>query len=1279
MTVISKKLLLSCSLAAFLTISSGSLFANDLATEITEEVVSIAAETMLRTPINVGRGKIDEPSDLLDLPINGIIDSIVKKSLEKSIGTLVERGIIQGSGDVWVDRIAARVLTQVRSSLSSGSGVSGKLNSATAGTFATGILVGVTLDIASEVVEEELVSAGHPYLGPAIGYGIQQGKVAYAAKTGGPLGAVVAQTMITGKQIGRVYQLSLELEEEMNDARAAAAYSNAASDALRLRSRYMQADSKPQIESQIRREMRDSLSDYYGDDLPPEAEHYIDSIIYQYQSAEVRKYEVAQGLAEEILQNPENAGAYRDRAEEFISRNFSSDERNRLTSLTNDLYASIASDQVTEMRSLLNGLVRSETPEEDRQRLIALAKSVDPELYRIKSEQRLLETIVQNLEKYERAFGQDTTAIQVLTETSGVISGLERKTTTPSEPDLCDSFDCNSSLAEAPREELPTGTNADDAERLAAEQERLEQEKQAELDRQKEERRIAEERRREAERQAALEEAVTERGELEGAKAETEHDLQEARNLVTVLRYQEAEKAQNELREIASEIQSLRDRKQASVGFDNLKFRQGVLRRELEDLQTVIRFRRGITTPSAVTDRQKQALNRVAQKFGIRASSSQEAWQRLMVSADRLMRHRINEFQSLNTRIAEIEATGEFTAADERRFQRLLRREQELERRLDTLSARLRIAEANVDRLDRQLRGINQDIADSDREIASLRRDGDAIDLTNFSTQKYAKGDWGSYSIYDDYGQQSVNESADTSDESNETTVDIAVAVDPDNPSGTVTLPGGITITGPTGPSDPVDPEIPAPHKSHIGFFAGANYETDGQTYLTNLAIQGVLSDIREDSAGKVGFKLTDACISGCSVTGATPDTASNDYQYLSWGTLDNTVRMTDTDTGITHDIQNMRWLYGDATSQDYLNSRTGIATYSGNIFADLVVDEQTLYGAVTGGIGLSFNFSDDTLAGEGFFALNGGLPQESFTVSGGLLTQGGHQYLQASLKGQQDADNTGGLLGSFYGPDANELAGALWYFGDWEFADDAAISGIFTTKPGGFVMPEVSGENNNTRVVAATIEEHVILYGVADTDVQSSQGNTLSLATGGDVIKTSSFNSTGYSYTTWGEWEAPSTNAHTDYSQGGQWVSTETTSPDVIERRTGTASYSGDIVGSFVTPGAGGIRDSAKGLINIEADFSNSSVSGQFQFGHDCGGSGGGGPSGCRTVSSVATFNEQINDYGGSGFGDHTPGQKTSGSGVVGIFAGPNAEEIGGNAWLEDNGGMYSGVFIAK
>ena len=469
--------------------------------------------------------------------------------------------------------------------------------------------------------------------------------------------------------------------------------------------------------------------------------------------------------------------------------------------------------------------------------------------------------------------------------------------------------------------------------------------------------------------------------------------------------------------------------------------------------------------------------------------------------------------------------------------------------------------------------------------------------------------------------------------------------------------------------ADPDEPVTPEPVL--VGVFSGVNGHPN-----SNLAIQGTLSNITETGTGNASFGITGGCVSGCTVSGTTPAAEASSYSHLSWGRLSQTVLMDEGSPTIT----NMRWLYGDATRSEYLNTRTGTASYAGQIYGDYTnlgeVDALTRYNSITGGIGLSFNFSDDMLSGQAYFSLDG-IPQEGFDVVGRIVLVEGQQNLQAELTTQDlrsgISKNYGGFLGTFYGSDASEVGGAIWLSGQ------DSVRGIFAAQEGAtFVMPDIDYEIDDvasTEGVSYRITRNKARsgarLGVFHTDAEVSDTNNTIAVNGTPALNiTETFSSSAFKYNTWGKWESISTGS----SDSGFWVGIDRTPASVVQNRTGNATYRGNIIGDFVSDS--GVRDDARGLINITADFSNQSVNGQMQFGHDCG--SGKGPSGCNVTSGLASFNEAINDYEGAGFGNHTNPQ-TSGSGVVGIFGGPNAEEIGGNAWLEDNNGMYNGAFIAK
>ena len=175
-------------------------------------------------------------------------------------------------------------------------------------------------------------------------------------------------------------------------------------------------------------------------------------------------------------------------------------------------------------------------------------------------------------------------------------------------------------------------------------------------------------------------------------------------------------------------------------------------------------------------------------------------------------------------------------------------------------------------------------------------------------------------------------------------------------------------------------------------------------------------------------------------------------------------------------------------------------------------------------------------------------------------------------------------------------------------------------------------------------------------------QGNTLATITippldgGGTLTTTQVLAPAEYNHTQWGRWGA-NPDTPSAFSSGGYFVAGNLTPSSVVENRTGTASYAGAMTGDFVS-GAGS-RSSATGTIDLEANFTNQNITGQMQFSH------GGNNSPVASLSSGITngsFSETSTDHGFSG-----------------AFFGPNAEEVGGVAWMNANGGKYNGVFRAQ
>lgn len=208
----------------------------------------------------------------------------------------------------------------------------------------------------------------------------------------------------------------------------------------------------------------------------------------------------------------------------------------------------------------------------------------------------------------------------------------------------------------------------------------------------------------------------------------------------------------------------------------------------------------------------------------------------------------------------------------------------------------------------------------------------------------------------------------------------------------------------------------------------------------------------------------------------------------------------------------------------------------------------------------------------------------------------------------------------------------------------------------------------------------NVASVGVLNSNSRGGSGVLIGLQPdlgGGSVRITETFNVDDFAYTTLGRWSAVA-GTPSAYSQGGFFATIDGTPTTAIQSLSGSASYNGNIIGEFVSNS--GSRDDARGRIELGVNFSDQSVTGQFQLGHNCS-SASGGPSSCSTLSRVANFSEPINDFltsNGAGFGNISEEARTSGSGIVGIFGGPNGEEIAGDVFLADNGGIYNGVFQA-
>lgn len=389
-----------------------------------------------------------------------------------------------------------------------------------------------------------------------------------------------------------------------------------------------------------------------------------------------------------------------------------------------------------------------------------------------------------------------------------------------------------------------------------------------------------------------------------------------------------------------------------------------------------------------------------------------------------------------------------------------------------------------------------------------------------------------------------------------------------------------------------------------------------------------------------------------------------------------------------------LQWIYGEASTPEQYELRTGTATFRGGLigyYADGDFDNNTVYqdinqydtsgNDVEGRLILNVDFSSNTLTGNGVLDINTpvrnenlsfSLDQTSITASNSGLTRSLGFRTNASL--DNGVAGSGNFSGTFYGSDASEAAGSFGFGLSGGF-----VAGVWAVGEN-YTFGEGQGDNVSIRRITSQspsrfITDAGISSGVDTdpnfTDVPVDQG-----AGGGEVWLVNKFNDDSatdpYTYTSWGDWVA-NDNTIPNFSEGGYWVTADTMTPaSVIENRTGTASYSGNIVGDYVSNNT---RQDATGQINLTADFSADTIQGQMQFGHDGAGTNAGG-----TVSPVANLVDvpiQGNSFSQSAV-DQNTGNGLNSFGVSGFFAGPNAEEVGGTAWMHLDDGSYNGVFRA-
>lgn len=176
------------------------------------------------------------------------------------------------------------------------------------------------------------------------------------------------------------------------------------------------------------------------------------------------------------------------------------------------------------------------------------------------------------------------------------------------------------------------------------------------------------------------------------------------------------------------------------------------------------------------------------------------------------------------------------------------------------------------------------------------------------------------------------------------------------------------------------------------------------------------------------------------------------------------------------------------------------------------------------------------------------------------------------------------------------------------------------------------------------------------------------------------------YSHTAWGKWNG-SFEVRTEQNkpvtmEKGYWVIGNMTKPETIANRTGSATYSGNMIGDFVAKGTSEIlRGVIFGDINLNMNFSNRTVTGQLDLDINKAGTR---ENWIRTSLRNGTINPNFlaKDFKIPLFFADTSNR--GGGGVTGIYYGPNGEEVGGSFHVKrDKGdsldGQTAGVYRAK
>lgn len=852
------------------------------------------------------------------------------------------------------------------------------------------------------------------------------------------------------------------------------------------------------------------------------------------------------------------------------------------------------------------------------------------------------------------------------------------------------------------------------------EQKRLEE---AERQRNKEliEQRIRQTNEEREQREAEINATRSEQTSLASQRTGLQIQLRNKQNELARLEFDEIERVQNELRSIGAELNDLRIRKNASIAPNSaLRRQQDEYSQDILYLRGAINIRNNITDPSSVTSKQKNALNALASRLRVSGNSRQEPWQVVLLQANFLLNDRQNKLADVNRRISEVEALGQFTAADDRRLQELVRKEAELQQNQGTIASRISQTKREITNLESDISNINAQFATNNQRLLALDAELESFDfeIVSLSTQ-LVNWETDASSVQDDLSEDEILEFSEASQatiaaETEMTAFDNSAQNEQSNSSSDTDRPnsnGETTAEVSSSSENTETAEVPV-----LDVEASAHgYVTGGDLVAINnrqyFVVETRDRSVTRNSDGEVD-SLSYSIGSGNQQQVSTDNVVASNFNYLLWGQTSDIPLSFSPATQITHRLQNSFWLYGQETPSNQLDRRTGTASFIGDIYGHFFgTDGGTagnFYNSVTGELGFTADFSDNSVMGSGIFRID--LPsndfEETFSINGSLSsdntsvartvssTSGNSSFSVTSstnIVSRLSGDNGEGyFLGSFFGPEAQEVGGAFGYFSN---QGDGAITGIVTAEGTTAELPsfnqqQSNGSNNSVEATGSV------------TGLDVSDLSTFSVTTGGDsdefpsnvgdvvalrVTDPSSSNGTRagivqasvqgkYDYTAWGEWNG-SINVHnngTDQNtefRRGLFVVGEPTPSSFISQQTGTATYSGSVIGDYGSQSTGVIPNSVTGTVALGVDFDQRRLRGNLNL------------SGPNSFSANADITAGFENVGNNGVGYGGVLNANNGSGHInGTFFGPTASETGGSfSFFNNSGENATGIFHAQ